>query len=147
MFYYSYFPSQLFKLENQISYIDFKLAEMVAMISSIIITQCIFLSDHPVSSFTLMEKKLCTQTTFYQSIKKGTTYRVSLNYCPIRYSNSNELIGQELWTPCSCIVYYVSIRTPLQVMEGFFDVYYFLKGFVNLKPHWRGFGKSHIYFR
>jgi len=38
-------------------------------------------------------------------------------------------------------------KSEIKVMEGFFDVYYFLKGFVNLKPHWRGFGKSHIYFR
>ena len=34
-----------------------------------------------------------------------------------------------------------------KIMEGFFDVSYFLKGFINLKPHWRGYGKSHIYFR
>ena len=33
-----------------------------------------------------------------------------------------------------------------KIMEGFFDISYFLKGFVNLKPHWRGYGKSHIYF-
>jgi len=32
-------------------------------------------------------------------------------------------------------------------MEGFFDTEYFLQGFVNLKPHWRGTGKSHVYFR
>lgn len=34
-----------------------------------------------------------------------------------------------------------------KIMEGFFDMFYFLKGFVNLKPHWRGLGKSHVYFR
>ena len=33
-----------------------------------------------------------------------------------------------------------------KIMEGFFDISYFLKGFVNLKPHWRGYGKSHIYY-
>lgn len=33
-----------------------------------------------------------------------------------------------------------------KIMEGFFDMFYFVKGFVNLKPHWRGLGKSHIYF-
>ena len=33
-----------------------------------------------------------------------------------------------------------------KVMEGFFDILYFIKGFVNLKPHWRGYGKSHIFF-
>jgi len=32
-------------------------------------------------------------------------------------------------------------------MEGFFDTIYFIYGFINLKPHWRGLGKSHIYFR
>ena len=34
-----------------------------------------------------------------------------------------------------------------KIMEGFFDMFYFLKGFVNLKPHWRGLGKSHVYYR
>ena len=34
-----------------------------------------------------------------------------------------------------------------KIMDGFFDVSYFLKGFINLKPHWRGYGKSHVYFR
>ncbi|XP_023337222.1 uncharacterized protein LOC111708162 isoform X2 [Eurytemora carolleeae] len=33
-----------------------------------------------------------------------------------------------------------------KLMEGYFDQYYFLQGFLNNKPHWRGFGKSHIYF-
>jgi len=34
-----------------------------------------------------------------------------------------------------------------KIMEGFFDTEYFIKGFVSLKPHWRGLGKSHVYFR
>jgi len=33
-----------------------------------------------------------------------------------------------------------------KLMEGFFDTEYFIEGFNNLKPHWRGLGKSHIYF-
>jgi hypothetical protein len=32
-------------------------------------------------------------------------------------------------------------------MEGHFDVFYFMMGFLNSMPHWRGYGKSHIYFR
>jgi len=35
----------------------------------------------------------------------------------------------------------------IKKMEGYFDTIYFVYGFVNLKPHWRGLGKSHIYFR
>lgn len=35
----------------------------------------------------------------------------------------------------------------IKQMEGYFDTEYFIYGFVNLKPHWRGLGKSHIYFR
>ena len=31
-------------------------------------------------------------------------------------------------------------------MEGFFDTEYFIEGYKNLKPHWRGLGKSHIYY-
>ena len=31
-------------------------------------------------------------------------------------------------------------------MEGFFDTEYFIEGYVSMKPHWRGLGKSHIYF-
>lgn len=34
----------------------------------------------------------------------------------------------------------------VKVMEGFFDLLYFIKDYVNLKPHWRGYGKSHIFF-
>ena len=34
-----------------------------------------------------------------------------------------------------------------KIMEGYFDMFYFLKGFINLKPHWRGLGKSHVYYR
>ena len=34
-----------------------------------------------------------------------------------------------------------------KIMEGFFDTLYFIKGYVKSKPHWRGYGKSHIYFR
>ena len=33
------------------------------------------------------------------------------------------------------------------IMEGFFDTSYFVQGFINENPHWRGFGKSHVYFR
>ena len=32
-------------------------------------------------------------------------------------------------------------------MEGYYDRYYYIKSFLNLRPHWRGMGKSHIYFR
>ena len=31
-------------------------------------------------------------------------------------------------------------------MEGFFDTEYFIEDYVNRKPHWRGLGKSHIFF-
>ena len=31
-------------------------------------------------------------------------------------------------------------------MEGAFDVEYFIDGFRNRKAHWRGLGKSHIYY-
>ena len=34
----------------------------------------------------------------------------------------------------------------VKLMEGFFDTEYFIENYVNLKPHWRGLGKSHIYF-
>ena len=33
-----------------------------------------------------------------------------------------------------------------KLMEGVFDTEYFIHGFWNLKPHWRGLGKSHIFF-
>jgi len=32
-------------------------------------------------------------------------------------------------------------------LDGFFDTEYFISGFQNLKPHWRGLGKSHIFFQ
>ena len=32
-------------------------------------------------------------------------------------------------------------------MEGYFDMFYFLSGFRANRPHWRGLGKSHFYFR
>ena len=31
-------------------------------------------------------------------------------------------------------------------MEGFFDTEYFISGFKNFKPLWRGLGKSHIFY-
>ena len=34
----------------------------------------------------------------------------------------------------------------IKLMEGFFDTEYFIEGYVNKQPHWRGLGKSHIYF-
>ena len=34
----------------------------------------------------------------------------------------------------------------IKLMEGFFDTEYFIEDYVNRKPHWRGLGKSHIYF-
>ena len=34
----------------------------------------------------------------------------------------------------------------VKLMEGFFDTEYFIEGYVSMKPHWRGLGKSHIYF-
>jgi len=34
-----------------------------------------------------------------------------------------------------------------KLMEGYYDLFYYIKGFINLKAHWRGLGKSHIYFR
>ena len=33
-----------------------------------------------------------------------------------------------------------------KVMDGYFDKFYFARGFVNGKPHWRGLGKSHVYY-
>lgn len=33
-----------------------------------------------------------------------------------------------------------------KLMEGFFDSEYFIEGFINEKAHWRGPGKSHIYY-
>merc|ERR1719445_571552 len=32
-------------------------------------------------------------------------------------------------------------------MEGFFDISYFVHGFTNGKPEWRGVGKSHVFFQ
>ncbi len=32
------------------------------------------------------------------------------------------------------------------VMEGYFDTEYFISGFRNLRPLWRGLGKSQIYY-
>jgi len=34
-----------------------------------------------------------------------------------------------------------------KLMEGFFDTEYFIKDYINLKPHWRGLGKSHIFYQ
>ena len=34
----------------------------------------------------------------------------------------------------------------VKLMEGFFDTEYFIEDYVNKKPHWRGLGKSHIFF-
>ena len=34
----------------------------------------------------------------------------------------------------------------IKLMEGFFDTEYFIEDYVNRKPHWRGLGKSHIFF-
>lgn len=34
-----------------------------------------------------------------------------------------------------------------KLMEGFFDKGYFIYGFLNRKPHWRGEGKSHIFYQ
>jgi len=34
-----------------------------------------------------------------------------------------------------------------KLMEGYYDLFYFISGFINERPHWRGLGKSHIYFR
>jgi hypothetical protein len=31
-------------------------------------------------------------------------------------------------------------------MEGYFDTEYFISGFRNLRPLWRGLGKSQIYY-
>ena len=33
-----------------------------------------------------------------------------------------------------------------KLMEGYFDVQYFISGFVQNKVHWRGLGKSHIIY-
>jgi hypothetical protein len=33
-----------------------------------------------------------------------------------------------------------------KIMDGYFDKFYFAHGFVQGKPHWRGLGKSHIYY-
>ena len=37
-------------------------------------------------------------------------------------------------------------KSETTLMEGFFDTSYFIYGFMNEKPHWRGMGKSHVYF-
>jgi len=37
-------------------------------------------------------------------------------------------------------------KSETNLMEGFFDTIYFVNGFLNGKPEWRGLGKSHIYF-
>ena len=34
-----------------------------------------------------------------------------------------------------------------RVSEGFFDLFYFIQGFISDNPRWRGYGKSHVYFR
>ena len=34
-----------------------------------------------------------------------------------------------------------------KVSEGYFDRFYFIQGYISDNPHWRGFGKSHIYYR
>ena len=34
-----------------------------------------------------------------------------------------------------------------KLMEGFFDVVYFIQGFERQKAHWRGEGKSHIFYK
>ena len=34
-----------------------------------------------------------------------------------------------------------------KLMEGNFDSEYFIDGFRNNKAHWRGLGKSHIYYK
>ena len=36
--------------------------------------------------------------------------------------------------------------TDTKLMEGFFDTEYFISGFKNFKPLWRGLGKSHIFY-
>ena len=38
------------------------------------------------------------------------------------------------------------LKSDIKLMEGFFDTEYFIEGYSNLKPHWRGLGKSHIYY-
>ena len=38
------------------------------------------------------------------------------------------------------------LTSDTKLMEGFFDTEYFIEGYSNLKPHWRGLGKSHIYY-
>ena len=57
----------------------------------------------------------------------------------------------------NCALCYFPVRMNLSIrglcesetklMEGYFDMFYFLAGFVSERPHWRGLGKSHIYFR
>ena len=34
----------------------------------------------------------------------------------------------------------------IKTMEGSFDNQYFIDGYKNKKAHWRGLGKSHIYY-
>ena len=33
-----------------------------------------------------------------------------------------------------------------KLMDGYFDKFYFARGFINGQPHWRGLGKSHIFY-
>ncbi len=33
-----------------------------------------------------------------------------------------------------------------KIMDGYFDKFYFAHGFVSGKPHWRGLGKSHVFY-
>ena len=37
-------------------------------------------------------------------------------------------------------------KSETKLMEGYFDTMYFIHGFVNHMPHWRGLGKSHVYY-
>ena len=43
-------------------------------------------------------------------------------------------------------IFKVLFTADIKLMEGFFDTEYFIEGYVNKQPHWRGLGKSHIYF-
>ena len=38
-------------------------------------------------------------------------------------------------------------RSETNQMEGYFDTIYFIKGFLNGQPEWRGLGLSHIYYK
>ena len=76
-----------------------------------------------------------------------------------RIQNCNRAISRK-WNDCPCELPNCALchfpnkmnltmrglcKSESNEMEGFFDTIYFLKGFQNGQPVWRGLGKSHIF--